>query len=193
MIEGAHYALCDIKAAKIKKGQRVMINGATGGIGSAAVQLIRYFGAQVTAVCDTKNVDLVRSLGADIVIDYSKEDFTKQDKTYHFVFDAVGKSNFGKCKRILREDGIYISTELGPRSENPFLALFTGWFGGKKVLFPIPSICKEDVVFFKELYEGGHYKPVIDRHYPLEKIVDAYKFVETGMKTGNAVVRVGHN
>jgi len=186
--EGGHYALCDIKAAKIKKGQNVMIYGATGAIGSAAVQLAKYFGATVTAVCNTKNVDLIKSLGADLVIDYTKQDFTKTNQTFDFVFDTVGKSSFGKCKPILNKNGIYISTELGRYSENIFLALITPVFSSKKVLFPMPTICKDDVIFLKELVVAGKYKPVIDRQYRLEQIVDAYKYVESGQKTGNVLI-----
>ena len=186
--EGGHYALCDIRAAKIKSGQKVLINGATGAIGSAAVQLIKYFGAEVTAVCNTKNLELVKSLGADVVIDYTEQDFTKISQTFDVVFDAVGKSSFGQCKPILKKKGVYMSTELGKNSENIFLALITPLFGGKKVLFPIPTISKEDVVFLKVLVETDKYKPVIDRRYSLEQIVEAYKFVETGQKIGNVVI-----
>ena len=186
--EGGHYALCDIRAAKIKSGQNILIYGGTGAIGSAAVQLVKYFGAKVTAVCDTKNVELVKSLGADVVIDYTKQDFTKIRQTFDVVFDAVGKSSFAQCKQLLNKRGIYMSTELGKNSENIFLALITPIFGGKKVLFPIPTISKEDVIFLKELVASDKYKPVIDRRYTLEQIVEAYKFVETGQKTGNVVI-----
>jgi NADPH:quinone reductase-like Zn-dependent oxidoreductase len=186
--EGAHYALCSIRAAKIKSGQDVLVYGATGAIGSAAVQLLKYFGTKVTAVCNTKNVELVQSLGADTVIDYTLQDFTKTGQTFDFVFDAVGKSSFGQCKPVLNKKGIYISTELGKNSENIFLALLTPLFGGKKVLFPIPAISKNDIVFLKELVESGKYKPVIDRQYTLEQIVDAYRYVETGQKTGNVII-----
>jgi NADPH:quinone reductase-like Zn-dependent oxidoreductase len=189
--EGAHYALCDIRAAKIQKGQHFLINGATGGIGSAAVQLVKYFGAEVTAVCDTKNVELVKSLGANEVIDYTGQDFTRINKLFDVVFDAVGKSSFRKCRPLLRKKGIYISTELGYLAQNPFLALLTPLFRGKKVLFPIPTISKEDVIFLKELVETGHYKPVIDRSYPLVQIVDAYRYVESGQKIGNVVITLG--
>lgn len=189
--EGAHYALCDIRAAKIRSGQNVLINGATGAIGSAAVQLVKYFGAEVTAVCNTKNVDLVKSLGAEIVIDYSKEDFTKINQTFDVVFDAVGKSSFKKCKPLLRKGGIYMSTELGYMSQNPFLAIITPLLGGKKVLFPLPTISKEDVIFLKELVLMNKFKPVIDRSYTLEQIVDAYSYVETGQKTGNVIISLG--
>ena len=188
--EGAHYALCDIKAAKIKIGQDILINGASGGIGSAAVQLTKYFGANVTAICNTKNVRLIKSLGADTVIDYITQDFTKTNQTFDFIFDAVGKSSFGQCKPLLKENGIYISTELGKNSENIFLAIFTPILGGKKVLFPLPTINKEDIIFLKKLVEEGKYKPLIDRHYPLDQIIDAYKYVETRQKTGNVVITV---
>jgi NADPH:quinone reductase-like Zn-dependent oxidoreductase len=186
--EGGHYALCNIRAAKIKSGQNILINGATGAIGSAAVQLVKYLGATVTAVCGTKHIALVQSLGADTVIDYTKEDFTQLNQSFDVIFDAVGKSSFGKCKPLLKKGGIYMSTELGYMSQNPFLAIITPLIGGKKVLFPIPTINKKDVVFLKELVEAGKYKPVIDRHYPLEEIVEAYRYVETGQKTGSVVI-----
>lgn len=190
LTEGAHYALCDIRAAKIRSGQQVLINGATGAIGSAAVQLVKHLGAAVTAVCGTPHVELVRSLGADEVIDYTRQDFTQLKKKFDVVFDAVGKSSWRKCKRILKERGIYMSTELGHMSQNPFLALITSISGGKKVLFPIPTISREDVDFIKGLAETGHFKPVIDRHYSLEQIVEAYEYVETGQKTGNVIIDI---
>ena len=186
--EGAHYALNDIRAAKITPGKKVLVNGATGAIGSAAVQLLKHFGATVTAVCDTKNVELIKSLGADVVIDYLKEDFTKLDETFDFIFDAVGKSSFGRCKPLLKENSIYISTEFGKNGENLYLALLTPLFSRKKLLFPIPKLRKEDVIFLKELVETSKFKPVIDRHYRLKDIVEAYKYVETGQKIGNVVI-----
>jgi len=186
--EGAHYALCDIRAAKIKSGHNVMIYGASGAIGSAAVQLVKYFGAKVTAVCNTKNIKAVKSLGADQVIDYITQDFTKTDQKFDFVFDAVGKSSFGQCKKLLNKNGIYISTEPGKNSENIFLALLTPLFNGKKVLFPLPTIRKEDVIFLKNLVESGMFKPLVDRSYHFDKIVDAYKYVETRQKAGNVVL-----
>ena len=188
--EGAHYALSDIRAAKVKNGQNVLVNGATGAIGSAAVQLLKHFGTRVTAVCNTKNVELVRSLGADEIIDYTKVDFTKTKQIFDFIYDAVGKSSFGQCKPLLTKNGIYKSTELGKNAENIYLALITPVLGGKKVLFPIPTITKEDVVFLKELVEHGEFKPVVDRQYKLEQIVDAYKYVETGQKTGSVVIKI---
>lgn len=189
--EGGHYALNYVRKANVRSGQKVLINGATGAIGSAAVQLVKYYGAEVTAVCNTKNVKLVQSLGADEVIDYTKEDFTKSGQGYDFVLDAVGKSSFGACKKLLKPGGIYCSTDLGFLSQNPFLALWTSIFGSKKVMFPIPKESKEDIVFLKELIEAGKYKPVVDRHFPLEQIVEAYKYVEKGQKTGNVVITVG--
>ncbi len=188
--EGAHYALNNIKASNIESGQQALVYGATGAIGSAAVQLLKHWGARVTAVCNTKNLDLVKSLGADTVIDYQTQDFTKTDIKFHFIFDAVGKSSFGQCKPLLTEKGIYISTELGKHAENIFYALTAPLRSGKKVLFPIPTINKADVIFLKELVEKGAYKPVIDRYYQLDQIVEAYRYVETGQKTGNVVLKI---
>lgn len=186
--EGGHYALCDIRAAKVKAGQNVLVYGASGAIGSAAVQLLKHFGAKVTAVCNTKSVELVKSLGPDVIIDYTKQDFTKTGQTFDFIFDAVGKSSFAKCKPLLNKNGVYISTELGKNAENVFLAITTQLFGSKKVLFPVPTITVNDVIFLKKLVESGEYKPIIDRSYSLEQIVEAYKYVETGQKIGNVVI-----
>ena len=190
LAEGGHYALCDIRAAKVKSGQNVMIYGASGAIGSAAVQLVKSLGAKVTAVVNTKNVELLKSLGADHVIDYTREDFTKTEQKFDFIFDSVGKSSFEKCKPLLVDNGIYISTELGKNGENIFYALTTPLFGRKKVLFPLPTINKDDLVYLKELAESGKYKPVIDRQYKLEQIVEAYTYVESGQKTGNVIINL---
>jgi len=190
LTEGAHYALVDIRAAKVERGQNVLVYGATGAIGSAAVQLLKHFGAVVTAVCNTKNVGLVKSLGADTVIDYQTQDFTKTEDKFEFIFDAVGKSSFGQCKSLLTKKGIYISTELGKNGENLLLALTTLLWGGKRLLFPIPSITKQDVIFLKELVEKGKFKAVIDRQYNLDQIVEAYKYVDSGQKTGNVVLKI---
>ena len=189
LTEGAHYALCNIRAAKVRKGQNVLVYGATGAIGSAAVQLLKYFGTVVTAVCNTKNVELVKALGADRVIDYLREDFTKSGEIYELIFDAVGKSSFGQCKPLLTAKGNYISTELGKNGENIYYALTTPLFRGKKLLFPLPTINKEDVNFLKQLFIEKKFKPVIDRQYSLEDIVEAYKYVESGQKTGNVIIR----
>jgi NADPH:quinone reductase-like Zn-dependent oxidoreductase len=188
--EGSHYALSLIRKAKIRSGQDVLVNGTTGAIGSAAVQLLKYLGANVTAVCDTKNIELVKGLGADRVIDYTAEDFTKDTQTYDVVLDAVGKSSFGRTKRLLKPGGIYLSSDFGPLAQNPILALITPLFGGKKVMFPIPRDDQEMARYFKGLLESGAFKPVIDRRYRLDQIVEAYTYVETGHKTGNVVISV---
>ena len=188
--EGSHYALSMIRRAKIQSGQHVLVNGATGAIGSAAVQLVKSIGADVTAVCGTENVELVEGLGADKVIDYTAEDFTKEEQTYDVVLDTVGKSSFGRCKRLLKPGGMYFSSELGYLSQNPILALVTPLFRGKKVMIPIPQHNQEMVQYFKELIESREFKPVIDRQYQLDQIVEAYRYVETGQKIGNVVIRV---
>lgn len=188
LTEGAHYALNNIKKANIQSGQQVLINGTTGAIGSAALQIIKAIGAEVTAVCNTKNIDLIKSLGADQVIDYTTEDFTNTNKKFDVVFDAAGKSSFKRCKPLLKEGGIYMSTDLGPYSQNPFLALLTPMFGGKKVLFPIPVFDKEMIHYLKDLAQTGKFKPVIERQYTFEQIPEAFKYVHTGQKTGNLVV-----
>jgi len=190
LTEGAHYALVDIRAAKVERGQNVLVYGATGAIGSAAVQLLKHFGAKITAVCNTKNVDLVKSLGADNVIDYQTQDFAKTENKFHFILDAVGKSSFGQCKPLLTEKGIYISTELGKNGENIFFALTTALGSGKKLLFPIPSITKKDVIFLKDLAQKGEFKPVIDKQYKLNQVMEAYKYVETNQKTGNVILKI---
>lgn len=188
--EGAHYAMNYLKEIDFKKQNKILINGATGAIGSAAVQLAKYFGAEVTAVGNTKNMDLVKSLGADTVIDYQKEDFTKRNHRFDVVLDAVGKSTFFKCKSILNKGGIYFSTELGPYAQNIFLPLYTGIVGDKKMSFPLPKHSKKEIIIFRELVESGHYRAVIDRQYPLAQIQDAYRYVETGEKTGSVVINI---
>ena len=188
--EGSHYALSAIQTAKVQAGQDVLVYGATGAIGSAAVQLLKSLGAIVTAVCSTDNVELVKGLGADRVIDYTAEDFTQDEQSYHVVIDAVGKSSFGRCKRLLNHNGIYLSSDLGPRSQNPILAIVTPILGGKRVKFPIPKQDKGMARHFKELIESGRFRPVIDRTYSLDQIVEAYRYVETGQKIGNVVISV---
>ena len=195
--EGAHYAYNFIKKVNIKSGQKILVNGATGAIGSAAVQLLKYFDVNVTAVCNTKNIELVKSLGANKVIDYTKEDFTKDDQKYNFVFDAVGKSSFAKCKPLLQSGGIYISSDLGYMAQNVFLPLITPiikpMIGNKKTVFPIPTDIRGSILLIKKLIEQGKFKAVIDRKYPFEQIIEAYKYVEKGQKTGNVVITVEHN
>lgn len=189
LTEGSHYALCDIRAAKVQAGQNILVYGATGAIGSAAVQLLKHFGANVTAICSTPYMNMVKSLGANHVIDYTKEDYSNSEQRYDFIFDAVGKSSFGKAKKVLTENGIYISTELGKNSENVFLAMIAK-YKKKKVLFPIPSITKSDVDFLQSLAIAGKFKPVIDRAYTLEQMVEAYRYVESGLKIGNVIIKI---
>ena len=186
--DGAYLALSIIRKMDFRKVKKILINGASGSIGCAGVQLAKYYGATITATCNTKNIELVKSLGADEVIDYTKEDFTANGRIYDVVFDAVGKSSFFRCRKLLKPGGIYFSTDLGFLSQNLFLALLTPIIGEKKVMFPIPKDNKEDIVFFKELIEAGKYKAVIDRRYALEEIVEATRYVETGQKTGNVVI-----
>lgn len=188
LTEGGHYALCDIYAMQVKPGQNILVNGATGAIGSAAVQLLKHFRAQVTAVCSSKHVEKVKTLGADHVIDFQKQDFTQLPVQFDAVFDAVGKSSFGNCKPLLKPNGLYVSTELGKNSENIWRAMLGKLLGGKRILFPIPSTRQEDIDLLKELAESGKYKPLIDRSYTLEEIVEAYRYVETGQKVGNVIL-----
>lgn len=195
--EGAHYAYNIINKVDIKSGQDILVNGATGAIGSAAVQLLKYFGANITAVCNTKNIELVKSLGASKVIDYTKEDFTQDDQKYDYVFDTVGKSSFFKCKKLLKSGGVYISSDLGYMAQNTYLPLLTPiikpLMGNKKTVFPFPTDIPGSLRLVKKLTEEGKFRAVIDRKYPLERIVEAYEYVETGQKTGNVVITVEHS
>ena len=188
--DGALLALWVLTRTGLGKGQKILVYGASGSIGTAAVQLAKHFDADVTAVCNTKNVELVRSLGADDVIDYTQDDFTKTAETYELVFDAVGKLSFGRCKGLLKPGGTYAVTDLGFLWQNPALALWTSRVGDKKVLIPLPRHTKKDVLFLKDLIEAGKYRAVIDRVYPLEDVVEASRYVETGQKTGNVVLTV---
>jgi NADPH:quinone reductase-like Zn-dependent oxidoreductase len=188
--DGAILALTALRKGGLRKGQKILIYGASGSIGTAAVQLAKHFEAEVTAVCNTKNVELVRSLGPDEVIDYLQEDFTKDGQTYDVVFDAVGKHSFRRCRRSVKPGGFYVETDLGFMWHVPILALATRRIGDKRVTLPTPDYTKKDVLFLKELIEAGKYRPVIDRSYPLEQVVEATKYVETGQKTGNVVLAV---
>jgi NADPH:quinone reductase-like Zn-dependent oxidoreductase len=186
--DGALNALTCLTAADLRKGRRILIYGASGAIGTAGVQLARHFDADVTAVCNTKNLELVKSLGADRVIDYTQEDFTKNGQTYHVIFDAVGKQSFKRCRGSLEPGGMYLPTD---GFENLVLALWTPRFGDKKVVFQIPPRqTKQDVHFLKQLVEAGKFRPVIDRTYALEDVVEATRYVETEQKTGNVVLTV---
>ena len=185
--DGALNALTSLRRANLRKGHQILIYGASGSIGTAAVQLARYFDAHVTAVCNTKNLELVRSLGADEVVDYTQEDFTRNGETYDLIYDAVGKHSFRRCKGSLKRGGIYLPTD---GWLNIFLALWTR-LGTKRVLLGIPPrYTKEDLLFLKALIEAGEYQAVIDRCYPLEQVVEATRYVETQQKTGNVVLTV---
>jgi NADPH:quinone reductase-like Zn-dependent oxidoreductase len=186
-LEALHY----LRKADIQRGQRVLINGAGGSIGTIAIQLAKYFGAEVTAVDSAPKLDMLRSIGADHVIDYTQEDFTKSGETYDVIFDVVGKSSFSRSLGSLREDGRYLSA-------NPGLSQMlrggrTSRRGSKKALGGTPSNKPEDLIFLKELIEAGKISTVIDRTYPLEQIIEAHRYVEKGGKKGNVVVTVGHN
>jgi NADPH:quinone reductase-like Zn-dependent oxidoreductase len=186
--DGFLNALTCLKQVDLGKGRRILVYGASGSIGTAGVQLAKYFGADVTAVCTTKNFELVRSLGADRVIDYTQEDFTKNGETYDVIFDAVGKHSFKRSKASLSSGGSYLATD-GFR--NIILAMWTPRFGDKKVVFQIPPRqTKQDVLLLKELMEAGRYRAVIDRRYPLEEVVEATRYVETQQKTGNVILTV---
>ena len=188
--DGASIALAAVRNADLREGRSILVYGASGSIGTAAVQLAKHFGAHVTAVCNTKNVELVRSLGADEVIDYLEEDFTKNGKTYDVIFDAVGKHSFRRCRRSLKPGGTYFETDLGFMWHVPPLALVTRLIGDKKVTLPMPRYTRDEILFLKELIEAGKYRAVIDRSYPLEQVVEATRYVETGQKTGNVVLTV---
>ncbi len=189
--DGAGLALACMRKAGPLKGRRVLVYGASGSVGTAGVQLAKHFGATVTAVCNTKNVELVRSLGADEVLDYLHEDFTRNGETYDVIFDAVGKHSFRRSRGSLKRGGTFVSTDPGFMWHLPVLALLTRWIGDKKVAMGITRHSKQDVRLLKELIEAGEYRPVIDRIYPLEDVVEATRYVETGQKTGNVVLTVG--
>jgi NADPH:quinone reductase-like Zn-dependent oxidoreductase len=187
--DGALNALWCLRLARLQRGTSVLVYGASGAIGTAGVQLAKYFGADVTAVCNTKNLELVKSLGADRVIDYTKEDFTKNGQTYDVIFDAVGKHSFKRSKASLKTGGSYLATD---GFTNVLLGLWTRRFGDKRVIFQLPPRwTKQDILLLKELIETGKFRPVIDRRYPMEDVVEAATYVETEQKTGNVVLTIG--
>jgi NADPH:quinone reductase-like Zn-dependent oxidoreductase len=188
--DGAMLALRALRRAGLQRGQRILVNGASGSIGTAAVQLAKHFGAEITAVCGAGSMDLARSLGADRVIDYTSEDFTKDGQRYDVVFDAVGKSSFRRCRPLLTRDGVFLFTDLGFLWHVPILALLTRFSGGRRVILPIPRPEQRDIRLLKDLIASGAFNAVIDRRYPLDAIVDAYRYVDTGEKVGNVVITV---
>lgn len=182
--DGMYQARNALRAGRVDKDTRLVIYGASGSLGTAAVQLASNLGAHVTAVCNGRNVELIRSLGADEVIDYEREDFTRNGQTYDVVLDAVGKHSFLRCRRSLVANGIYVATD---RLYNFPLALLTRW-SSRRVVFDFSGHDRESVLLVKELLESGRYRPIVDRTYPLEDIVEATKYVESWQKTGNVVL-----
>jgi NADPH:quinone reductase-like Zn-dependent oxidoreductase len=181
-------ALYYIRRGGIRNGHTILINGASGALGTAGVQFAKHFGAEVTGVCSTANLELVKSLGADKVIDYTKEDFTSNGETYDIVFDAIGASSFSRCKGSLKQGGIYLLSV--PTLAILFQMLWTSMIGDKKAVLGVPAGSTEDLAFLKELLEAGKLRPVIDRRYPLEQIAEAHQYVDTGRKKGNVVITV---
>ena len=187
IFDGAFQGLAALRRGNVGEGTRLLVYGASGSCGTAAVQLGRHLGAHVTAVCNTKNVDVVRSLGADEVIDYTKDDFATNGETYDVILDAVGKQSFFHARGSLGPRGVYVATD---RILNLVLLLWTRWFGKRKVVFGMPRLTQENVLFVKGLVEAGRYRAVVDRTYPLEDVVEAARYVESWQKTGNVVLTV---
>lgn len=192
--EGAHYARNFMNKVPIAPGRDVLVYGASGAIGSALVQLLKAEGVDVTAVCGTRNIELLKSLGADRVVDYRREDFRQDKQRYDYVFDAVGKVSFFQTRHLLKPRGVYISSDLGFLAQNIYLPMVTPWinrmFGSKMTAFPFPTDIPASLALVKRLRKEGRFTAIIDRKYPLDEIVDAYRYVEQGHKTGNVVVTI---
>jgi NADPH:quinone reductase-like Zn-dependent oxidoreductase len=188
---GGLEALCFLRQGNVQSGQKVLINGAGGTVGTFAVQIAKSFGAEVTGVDSAEKLDMLRSIGADHVIDYTKEDFTKKGKHYDFVLDVVGKSSFSGSINALEQNGRYLITNSGPLQM--VRGRWTSLIRSKKVIFGAVHLRTEDLTFLKELVEAGKLKAVIDRTYPLEQIVEAHRYVETGHKKGNVAITMTHS
>ncbi|MBT4510808.1 MAG: NAD(P)-dependent alcohol dehydrogenase, partial [Chloroflexi bacterium] len=185
---GALSALFFLKKGNIQSGHKVLIYGASGSVGTAAIQLARYFGAEVTGVCSTTNIELVKSLGADKVIDYTQEDFTTSGQAYDIIFDTLGKTSFSHCKCSLKQNGSYVLSVFG--LVQMFQMLRTSIIGGRQVLGGVTKERAVDLIFLRKIIEEGKFKSVIDRCYPLEKITEAHRYVEKGHKKGNVILAV---
>lgn len=185
---GAMMALPLLKKANIQPGQKVLINGASGGIGSAAVQIARHYGAEVTGVCGTPRLEFVKSLGADRVIDYTKVDFVQNGETYDLIFDILGKSSFSRCKSSLKQNGRYLLASF--KMKQIFQMLWTSMIGKKRVICGFAPGSIEDLISVKELIEAGKIKAVIDKRFPLEQTAEAHRYIEKGLKKGNVVITV---
>ena len=177
-------------AGEIHPRQKVLIQGASGGVGTFAVQITKAFGAEVTAVCSTRNLDIARSIGADHVIDYTREDFKQNGVTYDLIFDILGKSSFSRCQNSLKPNGIYLLASF--KMKQLFQMLWTSIVGDKKVICALSSENPKDLVFIKELVEAGKIKSIIDRCYPLEKTAEAHRYIEKGYKTGSVIITMSH-
>jgi NADPH:quinone reductase-like Zn-dependent oxidoreductase len=188
---GGRDALHFLRKGRIQSGQKILINGAGGSIGTFAVQLAKYFGAEVTAVDSGEKLDMLRSIGADHVIDYKREDFTESGEVYDVIFDVVGKLSFSPNAKSIKPDGTYITAN--PRLPQMVQGLWTSMRSSKKVVMETASGTVEDLVFLKRLIEAGKLKAVIDRCYPLEEIAEAHRYVETGQKQGNVVITIGRH
>lgn len=188
---GARTALYFLREANIQTGQTVLVYGASGSVGTFAVQLAKYFGAYVTGVCSTANLELVKSLGADRVIDYTKENFAQNGQTYDVIFDTVGKASYSACINALNKNGTYLQAVAAPGMS--LRMQWTALTTGKKMVGGGPPLKTEDMVYLQELMEASHIKAVIDRRYPLEQMVKAHRYVDTGRKKGNVIITVEHN
>jgi NADPH:quinone reductase-like Zn-dependent oxidoreductase len=189
-LEGAHYGINFINKVPIKQGSKILVNGGTGGIGSAIIQLLKNKDVTITATCRSEHFSIIESLGAHKVIDYTTDDFTLLEEKFDYVFDAVGKSSFSRCKPIMKPKATYISSELGPHFENPFLAIISPVVNGKRVKFPLPLNKKASVKLMRDLLYRGDFKPLIDRTYPLAKTAEAYNYVLQGLKVGNVGIEI---
>lgn len=188
---GGLTALNLLRKANIQPGQQVLVNGASGNIGSAAVQLARHYGAEVTGVCSTPRLEIVKSLGAKRVIDYTQEDFTQGNETYDLVFDVLGRSSFSRCKRVLKENGRYLLASF--KGKQLLQMVWTARTGGKKVICALSSENLKDLILLKELAEAGVIKSVVDKSYPPEQAAEAHRYVENGYKKGHVVITMAQD